>query len=136
MGNSFIDTIAPLVRKYPSKIFNSVTIAQACLESHYGQSDLARGARNLFGIKASAPWTGRAFNKNSLEERDGKKQYENSDFRLYETYEASIADHATFFESTPTRIELYAKALNANTPEEQANALTGVYATDQTNQRA
>ena len=129
MGNSFIDTIVPLVRKYPSKIFNSVTIAQACLESSYGQSDLARGGRNLFGIKASAPWTGPAFNKNSLEERDGKEGYENSDFRLYETFEESIADHATFFESTPKRIELYAKVLNAKTPEEQANALTGVYAT-------
>ena len=103
MSNSFIEQIAPLVQKYPSKIFNSVTIAQACLESAFGQSDLARGGRNLFGIKASAPWTGPVFNKDSLEERSGVLKPENSDFRSYASIEDSIADHASFFESTEYR---------------------------------
>lgn len=130
MGNSFIEQIAPLVQKHPSKIFNSVTIAQACLESAWGQSDLARGGNNLFGIKASAPWTGPVFNKDSLEERSGVLKPENSDFRSYATIEDSIADHASFFESTDYRKQYYAKVLNASTPEEQAEALTGTYATD------
>lgn len=130
MSNSFIEQIAPLVQKYPSKIFNSVTIAQACLESAFGQSDLARGGNNLFGIKASAPWTGPVFNKDSLEERSGVLKPENSDFRSYATIEDSIADHASFFESTEYRKSYYAKVLNATTPEEQARALTGTYATD------
>lgn len=130
MSNSFIEQIAPLVQKYPSKIFNSVTIAQACLESAFGQSDLARGGRNLFGIKASAPWTGPVFNKDSLEERAGVLKPENSDFRSYSTIEESIADHATFMESTEYRKQYYSKVLNASTPEEQAEALTGTYATD------
>lgn len=130
MSNSFIEQIAPLVQKYPSKIFNSVTIAQACLESAFGQSDLARGGRNLFGIKASAPWTGPVFNKDSLEERAGVLKPENSDFRSYPSIEESIADHATFMESTEYRKQYYSKVLNASTPEEQAEALTGTYATD------
>lgn len=130
MSNSFIEQIAPLVQKHPSKIFNSVTIAQACLESAWGQSDLARGGNNLFGIKASAPWTGPVFNKDSLEERAGVLKPENSDFRSYATIEESIADHGSFFESTDYRKQYYAKVLNASTPEEQAEALTGTYATD------
>lgn len=130
MSKTFIEAIVPLVYKYPSKIFNSVTIAQACLESDFGQSDLARGGRNLFGIKASYPWTGPVFNKDSMEERDGVTKPENSDFRSYASFEGSIKDHATFFESTEARKKAYAKALNASTPEEQANALTGIYATD------
>ena len=130
MSNSFIEQIAPLVQKHPSKIFNSVTIAQACLESAWGQSDLARGGNNLFGIKASAPWTGPVFNKDSLEERAGVLKPENSDFRSYATIEDSIADHGSFFESTDYRKQYYAKVLNASTPEEQAEALTGTYATD------
>ncbi|MCD3209717.1 cell wall-binding protein, partial [Clostridium botulinum C] len=38
------------------KIFASVTISQAILESGWGQSELASKYNNYFGIKASDNW--------------------------------------------------------------------------------
>jgi hypothetical protein len=50
----FINEIAALVKKYASqyeiKVHSSI-IAQACLESAYGTSELARNAQNYFGLK-------------------------------------------------------------------------------------
>ena len=50
----FINEIATLVKKYASqyeiKVYSPI-IAQACLESAYGISELARNAQNYFGLK-------------------------------------------------------------------------------------
>ena len=48
----FIEYIAKMVIQTPSDFFNSVSIAQACLESGYGTSDLYKGFNNAFGYKA------------------------------------------------------------------------------------
>ena len=50
----FINEIATLVKKYASQYEINVyspIIAQACLESAYGTSELARNAQNYFGLK-------------------------------------------------------------------------------------
>lgn len=51
---NFINQIAPLVKEcakcYGIKVFSPV-IAQACLESAYGTSELALQAHNYFGLK-------------------------------------------------------------------------------------
>ena len=49
----FINNIAPLAvaEMRESGILASVIIAQACLESAYGTSELAVNAKNLFGMK-------------------------------------------------------------------------------------
>jgi hypothetical protein len=50
----FINEIATLVKKYASQYeikVHSPIIAQACLESAYGTSELARNAQNYFGLK-------------------------------------------------------------------------------------
>ena len=47
---SFIKEIASLVVKHPSDLFSSIAIAQACLESFFGRSDLAANANNYFGM--------------------------------------------------------------------------------------
>jgi len=50
----FINEIAALVKKYASQYeikVHSPIIAQACLESAYGTSELARNAQNYFGLK-------------------------------------------------------------------------------------
>lgn len=126
----FINKIAPLIIKYPSPLLASIRIAQACLESADGTSELAVKANNLFGIKASAPWTGTKYAKESYEWVDGMKQLHTSDFRRYDTWEDSIKDHANFITSTPRRIEFYGKAIAAQTYIGQAGGLTGTYATD------
>ena len=44
--------------------------------------------------------------------------------------EESVKDHAAFLTSTPWRAEYYKEVINAKSPESQAQALTGTYATD------
>lgn len=127
----FIKTVAELAVKCPSSFYNSVTIAQACLESDWGRSELAVRAKNIFGIKASYPWTGRTYNKKTKEESPGGEQYAVFDnFRVYDSWAESVKDHAGFMESTEGRKEIYKKAINAKTPEDQARALAKTYASD------
>ena len=49
----FIKVVAPIAQRAdkPYGLFPSVTIAQACLESNFGQSELSRKYNNLFGVK-------------------------------------------------------------------------------------
>ncbi|MBR5133069.1 MAG: glucosaminidase domain-containing protein [Alistipes sp.] len=66
----------------------SITMAQAIVESGWGNSTLARTANNHFGIKCGSSWT-------------GGKVYHDDDakgecFRAYDSAEESFADHAEF----------------------------------------
>ena len=128
---NFINEIKGYVQKYPSGISESIRIAQAILESDKGQSVLAKEAKNLFGIKGSAPWNGPTYSKVSGEVFNGQYGDYRSDFRAYDSWEESIKDHAGFFTSTEYRENIaYKKALKATNYKDEANALTGVYATD------
>ena len=128
---SFIKEIAGLVVKHPSDLFSSIAIAQACLESFFGRSDLAANANNYFGIKAGDSWSGDVYYKNTQED-DGKGNMSTikAGFRKYKNMEESVKDHATFLTSTPWRSNYYKDVINAKTPDLQAQALTGTYATD------
>lgn len=128
---NFIKEIASLVGKYPSGFFNSIVIAQACLESFFGRSDLAANANNYFGIKAGDSWSGDVYYKNTQED-DGKGNMSTikAGFRKYKNMEESVKDHATFLTSTPWRTNYYKDVISAETPESQAQALVGTYATD------
>lgn len=128
----YINTIAPLIIKHKSPILASIRIAQACLESANGTSDLAKASNNQFGIKASAPWTGDSYNHISGEHKGGKKVYEASDFRKYSTIEDSIKDHASFFTSTSFRQsdEVYGLAIKAKDYKTQAKMLGPKFAGD------
>ena len=53
--NNFIEEMSPLYQADPSPLLVSVRLAQACLESEVGQSDLAREMLNFAGIKATSP---------------------------------------------------------------------------------
>ena len=103
----FIDHIAPLARAdmQQSGILASVTIAQACLESAYGTSDLAINARNLFGMKCvlsgstwTSAWDGVTEYKKRTREQDpsGKEYYVTARFRWYPDIAASIRDHSLY----------------------------------------
>lgn len=61
--NSFIEKMAPLYKAVPSALLVSVRLAQAIVESGWGQSDLAVNALNFAGIKVSEPWTGKTMLK-------------------------------------------------------------------------
>ena len=59
----FIEQIAPLVLKYAPQYdikAPSAVIAQAILESGWGESTLASKYHNYFGLKCGTKWTARA----------------------------------------------------------------------------
>ena len=89
--------ISVMVEKCQTRCLNahllpSLCIAQACLESAYGTSELAYHANNLFGIKAS-DWTGKVYNKQT-KEWDGSKYITiTAAFRAYDTMIACVEDY-------------------------------------------
>lgn len=74
-------------------ILPSITIAQAILESGWGESTLATEHNNLFGIKADERWDGK---KVSLETKENYNDIINDYFREYSNYEDSVKDHGKF----------------------------------------
>lgn len=91
-------------------ILPSVTIAQACLESGWGTSDLAKNACNLFGIKAKEDWKGESYTVRTAEyDKNNKKFYINAAFRKYRNWQASLIDHSKFFHAPSWRKENYSK---------------------------
>ena len=74
----------------------SITLAQAMLESGFGQSELAQKANNHFGIKCQDNWTGKTINHLSPEVFNGIQQNIESCFRAYDKVEASFKDHSDY----------------------------------------
>ncbi len=66
----------------------SITIAQGCLESANGSSELSKKSNNHFGIKCKKGWKG----KKVYYDDDAK----NECFRKYRTVEDSYVDHTNF----------------------------------------
>lgn len=103
-----IAKVAPLYVESAKKtgLLASVGLAQFCLESGYGTTDLAEFANNLHGMKCSLSgntWTGSAwdgvskYGKKSPEVYNGVTVMEYSEFRKYPCCEDSIADRAAYF---------------------------------------
>ena len=89
LQEQYIRTYAPVAvsEMYRSGVPASITLAQGLLESRYGQSVLATGGNNHFGIKCH-DWS-------------GKKMYHDDDakgecFRVYGSPEESFRDHSDF----------------------------------------
>jgi peptidoglycan hydrolase-like protein with peptidoglycan-binding domain len=74
-------------------ILTSLTIAQAILESGWGRSSLAVKAKNLFGIKAFSNWKGERITLPTTEWYNGQSVVVQADFRVYNSFNASIEDH-------------------------------------------
>ena len=128
----FIKVVAPIAQRSdkPYGLFPSVTIAQACLESNFGQSELSRKYNNLFGVKGMDPNTSRElttseFVNDHWETVTGR-------FRVYDTYEESIEAHTRLFvNGTTWNRKQYQHVLAAKDYATQAQALeTDGYATD------
>lgn len=113
--------------------YPSVMIAQAIVESGWGQSALAVNANNLFGMKASG-WSGPTYSAKTREEgKDGKSYYITAAFRKYNSFEESFEDNGKKLRNGVTWQPLRYQGAwleNANTYAEATKALTGTYATD------
>ena len=79
----------------------SITIAQAALESGWGESALAKTGNNLFGIKAGSLWRGQTLTMNTKEFIKGQWVVVPALWRKYPNWQASIDDHAAFLKRNP-----------------------------------
>lgn len=75
----------------------SFTLAQAALESRWGDSMLAKKACNLFGVKADKSWRGPIFNLRTGEVLDKKTVIVDAAWRKYDTWLDCMNDRAKFF---------------------------------------
>ncbi len=105
----------------------SITIAQAALESAWGESGLARAGNNLFGIKADSRWRGETLTLNTRELIKGQWVVIPTKWRKYSSWQDSIDDHAAFLKGNPR----YQPCFLCQTAEAFARALLKAgYATD------
>ena len=108
----------------------AVTVAQAILESNWGQSGLSRIANNYFGIKAmgSLGSDGAIWMPTLEYDSDGSAYTVTAPFRAYKSLADSVVDHDYLF----VNLGLYASAMAArNDPQEFARQIQqDGYATD------
>ena len=89
-----------------SGVLASVSLAQFCLESGYGTSELAVNSNNCFGMKCSlsgntwagSTWDGKSkYSKKTGEQKPNGEYYTvTADFRKYGSIADSIADHSAY----------------------------------------
>lgn len=78
-------------------VLPSITVAQAILESGWGQSALSTQAHNLFGIKGS--YNGQYVTMQTREVYNGQSYYIYDNFRKYANNSESVEDHGNFLYS-------------------------------------
>lgn len=130
-NQDFIKLIAPIVQAENNKrnnvLFTSVVIAQACLETGYGKSQIMMKAYAVFGIKATSNWKGKVYNSRTNEVYNGITTNISAYFRAYDSFSESIKDYFDLI----CNLSRYAKAKNCNSYEECIKAIAnGGYATD------
>ncbi len=130
--DEFIERLLPHAKELQEGygVLPSIIISQAILESNWGQSQLAAEYNNLYGIKAYG---------NQEKVTMDTQEYVNEqwvtiagDFRVYDSWEASMDDHTMLFvNGVDWSPEKYQGVLTASTYEEAADALQAAgYATD------
>ena len=116
----FIETISDGAISNYNKfgILPSITMAQAILESGWGNSELAVTHNNLFGIKADSRWNG------AIATIATSENYNDStiaNFRKYDNINESIEDHGKFLYENSRYAEY--GLFNGNDYKSQAQAL-------------
>ncbi len=93
-------------------------LGQAALETGWGKREI-RGAdgsnsHNLFGIKASANWTGRTVEVATTEYVNGVPQKRMEKFRAYDSYADSFRDYASLLKNNPRYQNVIANSQDAS----------------------
>ncbi|CAK1223130.1 glycoside hydrolase family 73 protein [Fructobacillus fructosus] len=111
-------------------IFSSISLAQAALESDFGQSELAVKAHNLYGVKASSGQS--SVTMPTKEYQDGSWVTVDASFVAYPSWQASMLAHAQLLrQGTSWNKGQYAHVLAAKSYQAAAQGLvTDGYATD------
>jgi hypothetical protein len=112
-----------------SKVPASLTIAQAALESGWGNSGLTVKANNLFGIKGSGP--AGSITVQTTEYVNGKPVKVDAPFRAYNNWGESVTDHsALIVNGVSWNRNLYSKALGVSGKVAAQEVAAAGYATD------
>lgn len=96
---TFIDKVYNELKKcapaYNIKAYPAI-IAQAILESDWGESRLAKQYNNYFGLKCGSYWKGRAINLTTSEEVNGQNVNVSTMFRVYSSFGGGIIGYLDF----------------------------------------
>lgn len=111
----FFAEFAPLAQEVGKKygLYPSVILAQAAVESNFGESELSKHYNNYFGIK------GEGVTLPTMEMEGEKKKMVNDGFRTYDSARESFFDYGKLIAKAPRyeavrrseSAEAYAKAL-------------------------
>lgn len=98
----FIEQVALYVKKYAKSyeiMVHSPIIAQAILESGWGESGLAAKYHNYFGLKCGSRWTGKSVNLKTKEEyTPGTLTTISDNFRVFDSMEDGIKGYFEFIQ--------------------------------------
>lgn len=113
----FIADIAGYVKKYAGLygiLVYSPVIAQAVLESGWGESRLAGQYHNYFGLKCGTRWNGRSVNMRTQEEyREGTLTSIRDNFRVFDSMEEGVKGYFEFIQ-----LERYRNLQGIRDPQE------------------
>ena len=131
-GSDFIADIAPAAQQMQANygVHASISIAQAILESDWGESELSAVYNNLYGMKGDNPEN--TVRLMTSEYYNGEWVTIQANFRVYGSWAESVQDHALLFvNGTTWDPDQYAPVLQAATYQEAAQAIQDCgYATD------
>lgn len=113
----FINEIGYIIQEEAKKRGYKVCspiIAQACLESNYGVSQLASRWHNYFGMKCGSSWKGKSINLSTKEEyTQGTLTTIRDNFRVYNSMEDGVKGYFDFI-----NVKRYENLKSASTPRE------------------
>jgi len=113
----------------------SISLAQAALESGYGDSKLAKEGNNLFGIKAGSDQSGKSFLTTEYDKEYDDWKGVNAEFRTYDSKWGSFLDHGEFLskdrwnevkKASPERGTMILQTRGYATDPDYANKLRGI----------
>lgn len=116
-AKAFIRQIAPIMQAEAKKrgyAVVSAAIAQACIESNYGKSQLSAKYHNYYGLKCGKAWKGKSVNMKTKEEYTvGQLTTIKDNFRVYDSMEDGVKGYYDFINTTR-----YANLKTARTAQE------------------
>lgn len=115
-AKAFIDKIGVLIQQEAKnrgyKVASSI-IAQACIESAYGESLLSKTYFNYFGMKCGSAWKGKSVNLKTKEEYNSQLVTIKDNFRVFDNMEDGVKGYFDFVST-----KRYANLKTATTPKE------------------
>lgn len=128
--NEFLEVMIPIAKQAQAEygIRPSVLVAQAALESNWGNSDLSQQSNNFFGIKGNSSGDQYATKEFTQEKWESVQ----ASFRTYDSVSESVNDYARLIKNgTSWNADLYSEVISAEHYKEAAFALQKAgYATD------